>query len=492
MQQFLCPQCGASVRFDSAGAVMVVCGSCRSTITRDAEAARLVGVMAELVEDGSLVQLGTRGRAGQRGFQVLGGLRLRYEAGSWNEWYIVFDEGTHGWLSDASGQYAITRRDEQADVSLLPSFDELRPGEPAKVGGALYTVSDVRRCRCIGGEGELPILVGDGWESRVVDARRGDAFVTLDYSDATPVVYSGTAGQIRFDKDTLRRKEEIEASTGRYRGKVLALDCPSCAGTVSIAVAMATQVVCPSCSTLLDCSGDRAEIIEANRRLARFNTTLSLGARGRLGAEYTVIGIMQCDVPTDRTEPAWTEYLLFNPDQGYLWLVETQEGWQRVSVCDDWPLLHDMGSARWGKRTWTRKYDYVSRVKQVFGAFNWRVRRGDSTRVTDFACGHETLTREQSDDEVTWSHAVRMGEVTIADAFGLPRTTRYTRTAPTRPQEDQTPDTGLIWIGIAGTVTLLWLSEVVDFGAILLGIGLIWAPLAMTGHLRGASSLLED
>jgi len=468
---------------------MVVCGACRSTITRDADAARRVGHMAELVEDGSIVQVGTRGRAGALGFHVLGRLRLQYDTGAWNEWYIAFDDGEHGWLSDGDALYAITRRDEKIDTSLLPGFEELRAGGPVKVGGTLYTVSDVRpRSRCIGGEGELPLQTGEGWGARVVDARRESAFVTIDYSDAAPVVYTGTTSAIEFDAGTLRTQDDVVATAGRYRGQTLALDCPNCAGAVSIAVAMATQVVCPSCSSLLDCSGDRAEIIEANKRVARFQTTIPLGARGKIGdTEYDVIGIMRCDVPDVAAEPDWIEYLLFNPRRGYLWLVETQEGWQRVTVCDEWPVLTGDLTARWGRRTFGRTYAYASRVEQVFGAFNWRVRRGDTSQITDFVSNTDTLTREQSGDEVVWSHSVRMSAATIARAFGLPELREASRalpeTARSKVRTDE-EDEGLAFIAVGATLLLFLLSGEITTVALFFGIALIWAPLVMTGQIR--------
>ena len=494
MQQFLCPQCGASVKFESAGAVMVVCTACRSTLTRDGDAARRVGFMAEVVQDGSVVQIGTRGRVGQRGFHVLGRLRLRYDAGAWNEWYLAFDDGTSGWLSDADAQYAITRRDDGIDITQVLPFEELRAGGPLKLGGTLYTVSDVRaRGQCIGGEGELPLQADEGWEARVVDARRESAFVTVDYSDATPVVYTGTAGTIAFDDATLRTQEDIAATAGRYRGQTLALDCPNCAGSVSIAVAMATQVVCPSCASLLDCSGDRAEIIEAHRRVASFRTTIPLGAHGRIGeTAYDVIGIMRCDVPDVAGEPDWTEYLLFNPKRGYLWLVETLEGWQRVTVCDAWPVVTNDVSARWRNRTWKRTYAYASRVEQVFGAFNWRVKRGDTSQITDFACNSDVLTREQSGDEVTWSHAQPISAAAVARAFGLsmPRTPAA-RAVASNDTSDEDGE-GLLTIAVIATVVLVGLAEEISAVALLFGIALVWLPLLMTGQLGTFGQAAED
>ena len=43
MQQVLCPQCGAPVKFTSTASVMAVCGACRSTLLKDAESVRRIG-----------------------------------------------------------------------------------------------------------------------------------------------------------------------------------------------------------------------------------------------------------------------------------------------------------------------------------------------------------------------------------------------------------------------------------------------------------------
>jgi len=488
MQEFLCPQCGASVKFESAGAVMVVCGACRSTITKDAGVAKTVGHMAAVVEDGTPVQIGTRGRHDQSVFQVVGRLRMEYDAGGWNEWYLLFDDGSDGWLSDASGQYAVTRRLRDAErVAPLPAYDDVRVGQPIKVGEALYIVSDRRESRCVGGEGELPVNAADGWSARAIDCRRARAFATVDYSDGAPVVYAGKAtDRADFTPGTLRNQEEVLAATGRYRGQVLALDCPECGGAISIAVAMATQVVCQSCGSLLDCTGPRTEIIEANQRVARFKTTLPLGARGRFDVEYTVIGAMRCSVPGDAEEPEWTEYLLFHPQRGYLWLVETVEGWQKVTVSDEWPAaIENTNSCTLRGAMWTKKYEYRARVESVFGAFNWRVRRGDVTRVTDYGRMRETLTREATDEEITWSIATKVSPTALALAFpkvALPKPPPAARVRANDDDDDAISSP--VSVALMATMVLYVVSDNITWNALFLGAALIWAPLAIS-HFYG-------
>jgi hypothetical protein len=64
----------------------------------------------------------------------------------------------------------------------------------------------------------------------VADFRRGAEFITLDYSDSPrPVVYTGIAVTLdSLQCQLLRDDDTIQRAAGRYRGKLDALDCPSC------------------------------------------------------------------------------------------------------------------------------------------------------------------------------------------------------------------------------------------------------------------------
>ena len=92
----------------------------------------------------------------------------------------------------------------------------------------------------------------------------------------------------------------------------------------------------------VDCAGDTAEVIEKARKVKAIKTTLALGATARIdGAAFTLIGLMKCADPDPEEPSDWIEYLLFNPAKGFIWLVETDEGWERVQVCDTWPSYNN-------------------------------------------------------------------------------------------------------------------------------------------------------
>jgi uncharacterized protein DUF4178 len=197
MTSVACPACGASVRFASAHSLLAVCAYCRATLIRRDLDVENVGTMAALLEDTSPLQLGAEGLWRGTHFALVGRLQVRWERGSWNEWYCVFDDGRGGWLGDAAGEYSVSF--ETSVPEPLPRWDSLQPGLRVRLGGVDYEVTERRRAEVVGGEGELPEPVGAGWKTASADLRSATAsFATLDYGDGdAPRLYTGDLVQLR-------------------------------------------------------------------------------------------------------------------------------------------------------------------------------------------------------------------------------------------------------------------------------------------------------
>jgi hypothetical protein len=190
MREVACPSCSAPVRFASAASLLAVCGYCRATLLRRDLDVEQIGTMALLVADPSPLQLGADGWYGGTHFTVVGRLQVAYPDGTWNEWFLLFDDQRPGWLGEASGTYTVSF--ETPVTEPLPAWAELRPGLELVLAGTPYEVADVRVAELVGGEGELPFVVEGGTEARVADCRTpSERFATLDYSDETPRVFLG-------------------------------------------------------------------------------------------------------------------------------------------------------------------------------------------------------------------------------------------------------------------------------------------------------------
>jgi ribosomal protein S27E len=414
MFKAFCPSCGANVVFKSPASVMAVCEYCQTTVLKDADSVKDIGKMASILEDYSPLQIGTTGIYQQQGFSLLGRIQLKYDDGLWNEWYALFDDGKEGWLSEASGQYTFNFLDGKADDA--PPFEQLRPLSKYR----LYSATDVRTARCTGGQGELPFKVGKGWQTQVADFRIKDNFLTLDYSDGFPPLrYVGKAVNLDdLQCQLLRDKDVIEDSAGRIKGQMQALDCPSCGSQIAYASQAFKHIVCPACSANVELNEDKAIVIEKHRQVAALATSLSLGDVGNIdNVEYTLIGLLQAEELGEDAGAPWVEYLLYNATAGFLWLVESSDGWDKVSVLNEMPDNTHRDSLSYQQKIWKKLWTYRAKVTYAAGAFNWRVKVGDITEITDYQANQQKISAEKTTQEVTWSLAQKVPSTMIAKWF---------------------------------------------------------------------------
>lgn len=202
-----CPNCGAPLEFRFSSSVQTVCEYCKSVIVRTDVDVQKVGEVADLPANSSPIQMGTEGQYGNRSFVVAGRIIYEYDQGNWNEWHLVFNDGTSGWLSDAQLQY---------DVSFLdPHGHELPQSADTEVGAVFnfdntdYEVTVITRASYKGVEGELPFQYWDKKVVPFVDLRTGTGkFATLDFSDEAPLLFIGEA--VEFEDLKLRDVREFE------------------------------------------------------------------------------------------------------------------------------------------------------------------------------------------------------------------------------------------------------------------------------------------
>jgi hypothetical protein len=416
MQQVACPSCGAQVAFKSHASVMAVCEYCKTTVLKDADTVKDMGRMSDVLEDYSPIQIGTSGQLAGRSWTVIGRIQLRYDAGLWNEWYIMFDGGEAAWLGDFSGLYTLTVEKKSADP--LPAFEDLHPAETRPILGKQYLVAEVRTAQCVGGQGELPFQVGQGWQARVADLRSGKSFLTLDYSDdGEAKAYVGQAVTLDQLKCQLLRDNDVVAETaGKVKGKVAPLECPSCGSPQRYVPGLTREIICPACRAHIDTTATQSVVLEVADRVEKFYTSLEMGAKATIsGSPYEVIGLVCLQ---EEEEAHWVEYLLHSPRAGFLWLVETDDGWYRAQVQDEWPSWDHGETVMLGTQKFSKLYDYEARVVYAAGAFNWRVKVGDVTHVFEFESGKNRLAAELTGEELNWSMSSPVAADQIRAWFG--------------------------------------------------------------------------
>jgi len=170
--------------------VQTTCEACRSVVVRHDVDLEAIGEISDLPQDGSPIQVGTEGRVDGKAFTVIGRIAYEYEDGGWNEWHLVYADGTSGWLSDAQLEYAVSAL--VTPSSPLPGEHDIRVGTSYDYQGTDLRVTTLTRAVYKGVEGELPF---EYWGKEAVlfaDLRsRTRAFATIDYSDDAPILFVG-------------------------------------------------------------------------------------------------------------------------------------------------------------------------------------------------------------------------------------------------------------------------------------------------------------
>ena len=431
-----CPSCGAPVDVTSPTTVTVVCGYCNSMLVlENGGALNDTGRDSALIEDASPLQIGTQGHFGKLDFVLIGRLQARYDAGVWNEWYVRFADGSHGWLSEAGDLYVLLRAAKPPSHS--PKFEDIRAGETQLHYNKTFIASDVRDITLsnAAAQGELPFSLPAQWHTSVVDWRCENHFLTLDYSQNPPLAFLGVV--VDLDKLALthtRDSHQIRQAAGKLKGERSSDHCPNCGSPVRWPHGLTQALICPACNSELAVDSGKAELLAANtlRHTQQQELTLPIGRQGTWrDTAVTVIGAVRyeelesndaLDLINGESTYAtpvgwWIEYLLHSPKKGFIWLVQTSEDdWLESETLAHFPSLDEHGKPH-GSRL---AYRYGGRVSYAAGAFYWHIRAGDVTHYSDYANGRSKLCAEQSRNELAWSRSTLIDfNEEVAPAFKL-------------------------------------------------------------------------
>jgi hypothetical protein len=466
-----CPACGAPVEFRVSSSLVTVCGHCSSVVARGDRKLEDLGKTAALVETASPLAIGCCGKYRGKSFELVGHIQYRHASGAvWDEWYASFASGRWGWLAEAQGRFWMTFRRKLKSGQGLPEWGRLAAGQEFRFGDeAALTVAELGEATVIAAEGELPLRPQFNQPHRYVDLSGADQRVgTMDYGESPPALYLGRVTTLA----ELGIALVVVGDDERHTRQVAAIQvaCPQCGGSLDLhAPDRAERVVCPFCQSMLDASQGQLRYLQT-LLAGRVQPLIPLGRTGTFrGREYTVIGFLQRAVRIEGTDYFWTEYLLYQPQDGFRWLVESDRHWSFVEPVAPGAVRLGPREATYQGRSFRLFQRSLARVTYVLGEFYWKVRLDETVYVRDYIAPPEMLSAEvsqstttdaqgqtQTAEEVNISRGVYAKHEEVEQAFGVQGLPRSWGPAANQPNPVD-KRVYVLWPIFAGVLLVLYL-----------------------------------
>ena len=154
------------------------CPSCGSWVVVGDSGWIAGGQFTRSLDAPAFLHVGREGRLGGERVAAAGRVRLAYEDGEWDEWWVRGEDGTGRWLEEDDGRYLLHE-------PMAASVDGAAPGVGATIeaGGRRWLVVESFEATVLGAEGELPVAVPAGSRVRCIDAVGGGEKLSLELWD---------------------------------------------------------------------------------------------------------------------------------------------------------------------------------------------------------------------------------------------------------------------------------------------------------------------
>ena len=274
-----------------------------------------------------------RGATTGSGYQLVGHLQKDHGAGPWDEWYVEFDDGRTGWLSESEGAFHLHLRGGRGGGARAGRRST--PGQRLRLRNRPFVVEERGHGRVVAAEGQLPSDVDPDagqpttWTPRAPGAcssRWTSARATQD-----PEVFLGERlklAQLGIPPDQLRpRVRKVSLQQAR---------CPQCNGALELRApdqhdARGVPVLRRAAGRAARASWPSFKLLEKPDHPPH----IPLGAKGTLdGVEWICIGYLVRSCTVEGTRYPWEEYLLYHPARGFTWLMESNGHWVFLKPLD--------------------------------------------------------------------------------------------------------------------------------------------------------------
>ena len=211
---------------------------------------------------------------------------------------------------------------------------------------------------------------------------------------------------------------------------VRSLTCPKCGAPLTVRAGdLTVTVVCGHCNSVLDAKDPSLKILQTFEARVRPAPRIPLGTRGKWrGTLWEVIGYQIRTITVEGIDYSWSEYLLFNPYEGFRYLTEYNGHWNDVIVLKTLPKTYKGGGLAGGAKAAAEvlgeRFQHfqtaTATTTYVLGEFPWQVHVGEKAEVKDYVDPPRILSSEQTAGETTWSMGEYVPGEQIWRAYSLP------------------------------------------------------------------------
>ncbi|MFY8110325.1 MAG: DUF4178 domain-containing protein [Bacteroidia bacterium] len=245
------------------------------------------------------------------------------------------------------------------------------------------------------------------------------------------------------------------------------INCPVCSEKLSISGKFQTRaLVCSSCKNYL--VYDEHLVLKKEKTFDVVpNVVLPIGTKGILfGIEYIVRGIIR-KKESGSHKYFWTEYILFNPENGYATLSEFNGHWNLLKQVDQYPraLSKNVRQFTFEGNHYYVYNKYCAKIEQAQGEFHYNILQDEDDKIKEFISPPFILIEESSYDEVKWFKGEYCSPGDVKSAFKIDNV----------PEREGVGATQTMKIGIRSEILI---SSGIAFALLLFAVQVIIATFA--------------
>jgi hypothetical protein len=259
----------------------------------------------------------------------------------------------------------------------------------------------------------------------------------------------------------------------REEGKTGAIECPACGAPITLrSFGAIEQVACSYCGTVCKPEDDGSLDILRRAERRRQQSMLPLHVRGQIdGITWEVIGITWRQIEAYGVTYPWQEFLLFNPYEGYRWLIYSMSDgvWGFGGALPG--AVEQVAGAHPGVEYRGEHYKHFTggeaQTTYVEGEFPWQVLVGDVAQTNDYVRPPKAIsievqhTEHGADINFTQTRPIEAAEVWSAFSLPDPPPTTY----GIHPAAVNPHTTKFYW-ATAAVLVIVWVAAIISyFGA---------------------------